>query len=345
MVVVKHYLKWPAALLLAVFVLILGGCQRTPQEQVIGFDGLTMGTSFSLRWVDTRPERVDELRPQVTALLAEINQQMSTYIEDSELSRFNQAPAGTRMEVSPALAEVVGKALQISELSGGAFDVTVGPLVNLWGFGPDGRIMEAPAAEKVADLLERTGYRKLSLEGNWLAKQGDQYVDLSAIAKGYGVDRLAALLEQAGIGNYLVEIGGELRASGRKPNGDEWRIAIESPVAGERDVERVISVSDLGIATSGDYRNYFEENGQRFSHTIDPRTGYPIRHKLASVTVLRDSCMEADALATTLTVLGEQAGYAFAVEQGIAAFFIIKQGDGFVEKTTPAFENYLQEVN
>jgi thiamine biosynthesis lipoprotein len=343
MAVVKHYLKWPAALLLAVFV--LSGCQRTPDAQVIGFDGLTMGTSFSLRWVDTRPERVEELRPLVAALLVEINRQMSTYIEDSELSRFNQAPAGTRMEVSEALAEVVGEALRISTLSNGAFDVTVGPLVNLWGFGPDGRIIKAPSADTINATRARTGYDNLSLEGRQLAKRGDQYVDLSAIAKGYAVDRLAALLQQQGVESYLVEIGGELRAAGHKPDGQPWRIAIESPVAGERQVERVIAVSDVGIATSGDYRNYFEEDGQRFSHTIDPRTGYPIRHRLASVTVLRERCAEADALATTLMVLGDEAGYDFAVEQGIAAFFIIKQADGFVEKATPEFDHYLQEVN
>lgn len=223
----KYYLRWPAALLLAVFVLT--GCTQSPSEQVIGFNGLTMGTSFSLRWVDTRAERVDELRPQVEAMLAEINQQMSTYIEDSELSRFNQAPAGTRMRVSPQLAEVIAQALQISELSQGAFDVTVGPLVNLWGFGPNGRIIEAPSAASIDAMRQRIGYRNISLEGQELVKQGDQYVDLSAIAKGYAVDQLAALLEDAGIHNYLVEIGGELRLSGHKPDGSNWRIAIESP--------------------------------------------------------------------------------------------------------------------
>lgn len=340
---VKYYLRWPAALLLAVFVLT--GCTQSPREQVIGFNGLTMGTSFSLRWVDTRTERVDELRPRVEAMLAEINQQMSTYIEDSELSRFNQAPAGTRMRVSPQLAEVITQALQISELSRGAFDVTVGPLVNLWGFGPNGRIMKAPSAASVEAMRQRIGYHNISIDGLELSKRGDQYVDLSAIAKGYGVDQLAALLEDAGIHNYLVEIGGELRLAGHKPDGSNWRIAIESPVAGERDVERIISASDIGIATSGDYRNYFEENGQRFSHTLDPRTGYPITHRLASVTLLRERCSEADALATTLMVLGDEAGYDFALEQGLAAFFIIKQGDGFIEKMTPAFADYLQEVN
>lgn len=341
MAVVKHYLKWPAALLLAVFV--LSGCSREPE--VIGFNGMTMGTTYSIRWVDTDEERVETLRPLVDNLLKEVNQQMSTYIPDSELSRFNSLSAGGSLEVSPQLAEVVSESLRISELSDGAFDVTVGPLVNLWGFGPDGRIIKAPSEEKVESLREEVGYGNISVSGNRLSKKGDQYVDLSAIAKGYGVDEVAALLEKQGIKDYLVEIGGELRASGLKPGGEDWRIAIESPVAGERDVERVVSVSDTGIATSGDYRNYFEENGQRFSHTIDPRTGRPITHKLASVTVLRPKCYEADALATTLMVLGDEAGPKFAEEHGIAAFFIIKQDEGFIERSTPEFDSFLQEVN
>lgn len=341
MAVVKHYLKWPAALLLAVFV--LSGCSREPE--VIGFNGLTMGTSYSVRWVDTDESRLQVLRPLVNALLKDINQQMSTYIDDSELSRFNALPAGGSLEVSPQLAEVVSESQRISRLSDGAFDVTVGPLVNLWGFGPEGRIISAPSEEEVETLLAEVGYENISVEGDRLSKKGDQYVDLSAIAKGYGVDEVAALLEEQGIKDYLVEIGGELRASGLKPDGSDWRIAIESPVAGSRGIERIVSVSDTGIATSGDYRNYFEENGQRFSHTIDPRTGRPIAHKLASVTVLRPKCYEADALATAMTVLGDVAGPAFAREHGIAAFFIIKQGDGFVEYATPEFEQYLQEVN
>ncbi|MBS99758.1 MAG: FAD:protein FMN transferase ApbE [Oceanospirillaceae bacterium] len=336
-------MKWPAALLLAVFVLT--GCQQAPEPKMLGFNGLTMGTSFSLQWIGTDAAQVEVLRPKVGALLSAINQQMSTYIEDSELSRFNQAAAGTQMEVSAGLAEVVREALRISEVSGGAFDVTVGPLVNLWGFGPNGRIMEAPPEAKIDELKGLTGFSNISVEGHRIAKKGDQYVDLSAIAKGYGVDRVAALLEAEGVKSYLVEIGGELRASGLKPNGDPWRIAIETPRAGERAVERVISVSGAGVATSGDYRNYFEENGRRFSHTIDPRTGYPINHRLASVTVLRDTCAEADALATAIMVMGDEAGYAFAVEQGIAAFFISKQGEGFVDRATPAFNKYLQGGN
>ncbi len=337
-------LKWPAALLLAVFV--LAGCQREPEAQVIGFTGLTMGTSFSLRWVDRDPQRVAELQPKVALLLKQVNQQMSTYIPDSELSRFNQAPAETTMQVSPGLIQVVAEALRISRLTDGAFDVTVGPLVNLWGFGPDGRVVNAPSQQKIDELLTRIGYQQISVspQDGTLSKKGAQYVDLSAIAKGYGVDQVAELLEQNGVQSYLVEIGGELRAKGLKPDGSDWRVAIESPLSGERAVERVISVSDTGIATSGDYRNYFEENGIRFSHTIDPRTGYPIRHKLASVTVLRPTCAEADALATSLMVMGDEKGVQFARDHQIAAFFIIKQDQGFRELSTPEFEQFLQEV-
>ncbi|GGC02888.1 thiamin biosynthesis lipoprotein ApbE [Marinobacterium zhoushanense] len=335
-------LGWPVALLLAVF--FLAGCEKTPE--VIGFDGLTMGTSFSIRWVDTEPGRVETLRPKVGELLKAVNQHMSTYIPDSELSLFNKAPAGSRVALSEGLAHVVRAALKLSGQTDGAYDVTVGPLVNLWGFGPDGRVVNAPTPEQLETMRSRVGYQSLTLSADGhLTKVGDQYVDLSSIAKGYGVDLIAQLLEQQGIGSYLVEIGGELRAKGLKPDGSDWRVAIESPVEGVREIERVISVKDIGIATSGDYRNYFEQDGVRFSHTIDPRTGYPIRHRLASVTVLRPTCMEADALATALMVLGEEEGLRFAQERNIAAFFIVKEDNGFREISTPEFEAFLKEVN
>ncbi|MBR9885379.1 MAG: FAD:protein FMN transferase [Oceanospirillales bacterium] len=336
-------LGWPAALLLAVFVLT--GCQGEPEPEVIGFDGLTMGTSFSVRWVDTNQDRVEELRPKVGALLKDVNQHMSTYIPDSELSQFNQAPAGSQVKLSSGLAYVVRAALTLSEETRGAYDVTVGPLVNLWGFGPDGRVVKAPEPADLETLRAKVGYHALTLsQDGQLTKSGEQYVDLSSIAKGYGVDQVAELLEQNGVSSYLIEIGGELRARGVKPDGSDWRVAIESPVEGVREVERVIQVKDIGIATSGDYRNYFEQDGVRFSHTIDPRTGYPIRHRLASVTVLMPKCMDADAMATALMVLGEDEGLRFARERKIAAFFIVKENDGFREISTPEFEAFLKEV-
>ncbi|NVK03135.1 MAG: FAD:protein FMN transferase [Oceanospirillaceae bacterium] len=340
----KSLVRWPVALLLAVFVLT--GCDLLYQEKVVGFEGRTMGTTYSVKWVDANEARVQALKHRADEALASVNKQMSTYDPTSELSTFNKLPAGSEMEVSDALAFVARESLTISADSNGAFDVTVGPLVNLWGFGPDGRIEKAPTEAEIDLLKPRIGYANISVLENptRLKKAGDQYVDLSAIAKGYGVDVLAQLLEDQGINNYLVEIGGELRARGVKPEGEPWRIAIESPVSSERSIGRIINVKDTGIATSGDYRNYFEENGVRFSHTIDPATARPITHRLASVTVLRPTCAEADALATTLMVLGDEAGFEFAKERGIAAYFLVKdaESDGFVEKATVEFEQFVQ---
>lgn len=337
-------LRWPVALLLAVFV--LAGCDLFNRDEIVGFDGQTMGTTFSVRWVDVNEDRIQQIRNQVGKALAEVNQQMSTYIATSELSLFNALPAGSEMEVSPALASVINQAVELSRISDGAFDVTVGPLVNLWGFGPEGRVVKAPDEAEITAGLAQIGYDKISLLANpsRLKKAEGQYVDLSAIAKGYGVDVLAELLEAEGIGNYLVEIGGELRAKGVKPDESHWRIAIEAPVGDERSIERIINVKDTGIATSGDYRNYFEEKGVRYSHTIDPSTGRPINHRLASVTVLRPTAAEADGLATTLMVMGDLRGFEFALDQKIPAYFLVKasDGSGFVEKSTPEFDHFVQ---
>ncbi|PSL15154.1 thiamine biosynthesis lipoprotein [Marinobacterium halophilum] len=336
--------KWLAASLLAVFVLGLLGCNQTPPERVVGFQGLTMGTSFSMKWVDVDDGRVPVIRKAAAALLSDVNQQMSTYIEESELSRLNRAEAGVPHHIGPELMQVMVLAQQISQRTGGAFDVTVGPLVNLWGFGPDGRITHQPDQDKVNQLKARIGYQFVHLDSaeSTLTKEHDQYIDLSAIAKGYGVDQLAELLESYGIQRYLVEIGGELRIKGLKPGDDPWRLAIEAPEIGERTVERVISIQRGAVATSGDYRNYFEEDGVRYSHAIDPRTAYPIRHKLASVTVISETCAEADALATALMVMGDEQGYNFALEQGINALFISKGSAGFDVRSTPGFAPYLQ---
>lgn len=337
--------KWPAASLLAtlfvMLVILLGGCSSKPQ--VLSYSGPTMGTTFTVKWVSTDPADAKRIGPLLEKSLHDVNQSMSTYISDSELSRLNQAPAGSSRKVSPGMFEVLQMAQDISRSSHGAYDVTVGPLVNLWGFGPDGSVTHVPSDDKIAAARKRIGYHKLHLDPKTrtVTKDGDLYVDLSSIAKGYGVDQLALVLEKAGVTSYLVEVGGELRARGKKPDGSAWRIAIESPVAGTRAVDRIIRVHKIGVATSGDYRNYFEENGIRYSHTIDPSTGRPITHKLASVTVLQPTCAEADGLATALTVLGDERGYQYAVDHKIPAFFIVKADKGFVEKYTPSFKQYL----
>ncbi|WP_415891332.1 FAD:protein FMN transferase [Neptuniibacter sp. SY11_33] len=342
MFVDRQAYKWPAAQLLAILFLLalLTACKEQPLE-VKSHQGLTMGTTYTVKWVPVQDQPSINSTVFNQALL-KVNQAMSTYIEDSELSLINKLPEGSSVELSNGLAFLLSKSIDISNLSSGAFDVTVGPLVNLWGFGPDGRIIKAPSQIQIQQVQQEIGYNYLELNGQMLTKDKASYIDLSAIAKGYGVDVLASLLEERGIDSYLVEIGGELRAKGLKPDGGEWKIAIESPTAGfDRSVQRIIAVKDVGIATSGDYRNYFEENGVRFSHTIDPSTGSPITHRLASVTVLMPSCAEADAYATAMMVMGEEKAQIFAHENGIEAFFIIKTESGFVEKMTPGFKQYL----
>jgi len=341
MLSIERLAKWPAAFLLLA-ILFLTACSKEPQ--IVSLGGPTMGTTYSVKWVDTDLKRAESLHPLIDAKLVEINQQMSTYIKDSELSSFNQSPAGTEVKASDQLFEVLSLAHAISDETDGAFDITVGPLVNLWGFGPEGRIIKAPDNDEIVTLRERIGYQKLKLaDSRLIRKEADIYVDLSAIAKGYAVDQLAKLLEQNGIEQYLVEIGGELRAKGEKPGQQPWRIAIESPQAGERGVQRIVQVRDVGIATSGDYRNYFEQDGVRYSHTIDPATAKPISHNLASVTVLSPQCAKADAYATAYSVMGPEAAYEHAIKHNVAAFFLIKSGNAFIEKMTPAFEPFLQQ--
>jgi len=319
----------------------LAGCSGPEPWRL---SGATMGTSYSIV-VAAPPEGLsrERLAADIDAELRAVNRQMSTYRADSELSRFNRQTGADWFPVSAELVALVAEARRIGELSGGAFDVTVGPLVNLWGFGPGqhaGRD-KPPAQAEIDAALARSGAASLSLQRAppALAKsQPELYVDLSAIAKGHGVDRVAALLEEVGILDYLVEIGGELRSRGQSPRGDAWRLAVEKPTRGERAVQQVIAVGDAAVATSGDYRNYFERDGVRYSHTIDPRDGRPIRHALASVTVVQPRAARADALATALLVMGPRDGLALAQRLQLPAYFVIKGEAGFETAYSDAFK-------
>lgn len=312
--------------------------------ELISFSGPTMGTTYTVKYVSTA-DAPDEktLQAQVDGVLVRVNRLMSTYDPSSELSEFNKLPAGASTSVSNDMVYVLTEALRISEISEGKYDVTVGPLVNLWGFGPGEHKNEAPSEEEVASVSERVGYHHLSLTGNTLSKSRAIYVDLSSIAKGYGVDEVARTLNEAGIKDYLVEVGGEIRASGHKLDGSSWKIGIESPAGGHRVAQRVIDADDVAIATSGDYRNYFEEDGVRYSHTIDPTTGKPITHRLVSVTVMDESATRADGLATALSVLGPKAGLKLANDQGVAAYMLVKEDTGFIEQYSEAFTPYLAD--
>jgi FAD:protein FMN transferase len=326
-------------------IVLLSACdkiaEKKPQDYPYNAVGMTMGTSYNIK-ASKLPDSLTpkEINRQIKELLDKVNGQMSTYQKDSELSLFNQNTSTDWLPVSAEFYDVIKEALKISQLSGGLFDVTVGPLVNLWGFGPDEMRLSPPDEAVIKDKLNQIGYHRLKLKDGGLFVKKDipgLYVDLSGIAKGYGVDQVASLLERLGIMDYMVEIGGEIRVKGKNNQGHPWQIAVEKPTAEKRVIEKVLAITDTGMATSGDYRNYFEVDGVRFSHTIDPRTGRPINHKLASVTVLSETSMEADGLATAFMVLGPGEGYQFAEQNHIAAFFIIKSDKGFDEKMSTAF--------
>ena len=331
--------------LLLVFLLV--SCDtRTTKQYPFVYQGQTMGTSFTIK-APVVPESVDQqaLKQLIKALLLEINSSMSTYIETSEISLFNHSTSTDWQEVSPRFFEVLRMAQNISELTQGAFDISIAPLVNLWGFGPDLTTYTVPEASKIKQRLNQIGYQHLSLndEANKIKKTNPSLrLDLSALAKGYAVDQVALLMERSSISSYLVEIGGEIRLKGKNINGQLWRIAIEKPISDNRAIQKILPISNIAMATSGDYRNYFENEGIRFSHTIDPRTGYPAMHKLVSVTILRENSMEADALATAIMVLGPNDGYQLAEKKQIAALFLIKTDAGYEEKSTSEFINYTR---
>lgn len=309
------------------------------------FNGLTMGTSYNIKLtLPAAGADRETVRQGIEKVLNAVNRRMSTYLDDSELSTVNKAKTTDRIPISRELSKLLAEALQISRYTNGAFDITVGPLVNLWGFGPVKRKPVIPPRKLIEQTLARTGYEKIKLgmDPYFIQKaEPDLYLDLSGIAKGYGVDQVAAYLDKQAIKNYMIEIGGEIKTKGTNASGLPWRIGVEKPVTDQRAVERIMQLENLGMATSGDYRNFFEINGRRYSHIIDPATGYPVSHNLESVSVLDESTARADALATALTVMGPEEGYEFAADNRIAAMFIIRSRNGFIEKYTGAFEKYL----
>ncbi|PPI86160.1 FAD:protein FMN transferase ApbE [Marinobacter maroccanus] len=336
-----------ASAFIALAFAVLAGCSFQPEEKIWEISGPVFGTSYHINVVLTGDqEKLETLASGIDEVLESVDASMSTWREDSELSVFNQRTDQSEwISVSAGLFEVLKKANEISRLTDGAFDVTIGPVVNLWGFGPQARPEQIPSEESLARALAATGFEKLELRADPPAVRATppQYVDLSAIAKGYGVDAVARFLESEGVEAYLVEIGGEVRVNGRKPDGSTWRLAIEQPVSERREVNRVVALDSRAMATSGDYRNYYESEGRRYSHTIDPATGEPIAHKLASVTVIADDCMTADALATGFNVMGYERANEVAVRENIPAYFIVRTEEGFETHQTPAFSSYVTQ--
>ncbi|MEW7859900.1 FAD:protein FMN transferase [Pseudomonas chlororaphis] len=318
----------------------LAGCGRG--DSLESFGGPTMGSTYSIKYVRRAGLAApSEVQAQVERILAQIDRQMSTYRNDSDIERFNDLPANSCQAMPAAVLRLIEVGQQLSRDSQGAFDLTVEPLLNLWGFGPQGRGEAVPSDTALAQVRQRVGYTHLRIEGDQLCKDAAVEVDFNSIAAGHAVDRIAARLAEMGIDSYLVEATGELKAVGRKPDGSAWRIALEEPRDDRQLAERVIAVDGYGVSTSGDYRNYFQRDGQRYSHAFDARTGRPVEHGLASVTVIHPAAVMADGLSTLLLILGPERGWDYAEKHDIAAFFVIRADTGFVTRSNHAFDRLL----
>ena len=342
--------------LLLVVACLAAGCGRVPDEVLV--QGPTMGTYYRIRAVAEVGD-LEAIRGLAEGRLAGVDRAMSTYRDDSEISRFNRLAGGESMVLSEETWAVLELAWRVREESGGAFDPTVGPLVDAWGFGAPGR-GPAPtpvAHDRLAEMRRTVGAIELASEDRRVLKIEDgAALDLSAVAKGWAVDRVSEALLAAGYADHLVEVGGEVRTAGHSPAGDPWRVAIERPPAraaapgqgasepatedvARANLQRVLEFTDGALATSGDYRNYWERDGVRYSHTIDPRTGRPVEHGLASASVFHANCAAADAYATALMVLGPEDGLRWADDNDIAALLVAYQGDSLEELPSAAFRD------
>lgn len=291
---------------------LLAGC---PFKREVLFTGETMGTTYHVKVIAGLFQRTGFLHKLIENRLEELNQSMSTFRPESEISRFNRfQKIGEPFSVSGPLYQVLGIAKEIHALSDHAWDGTVMPLVNLWGFGPANSTKRIPDPQEIKAAHARTGFGSISLtkDKSLVKSKGEIQLDLASIAKGYGVDQLADLVRNRGFDDFLVEIGGEVYAAGRRKDGRPWRVGINRPKpdAAATDVYQVVTLENAALATSGDYRNFFEMDGKRYSHVIDPRTGYPVSNNVVSVSVISDNCTVADGLATALMVLGVEKGLA-----------------------------------
>lgn len=309
---------------------------------VRAFGGATMGTTWSVKAVLPATADLPALTAMVQRALDAVVAQMSPWEPLSDLSRYNRAAPGGWTRLPAETATVLRRALDIARASGGAFDPTLGALADLWGFGPSPFAGRPPAPDAIAPLREAGGWARLNLDGEALFQPGGLRLDLNAIAKGFGVDQAAATLDRAGVKSYLVEVGGELRGTGAKPDGQPWWVELERPPTANDAQRTVVALHGLSIATSGDYRRFFEHDGRRYAHTLDPATGAPVEHPSVSVTVLAADCMSADAWATALTVMAPDAALAFAAGHDLAALIVSRApAGGLEERLSPALQAML----
>lgn len=330
---------------------LFSGCDSattpaTPASTATVLDGKTMGTFWRVSVIGVDEAKAQALRAKVQAQLDADDHLLSTWKNDSALMRFNHAADTRPWPVSEAMADIVTLSLRIGAKTHGAMDITVGPLVNLWGFGPDKQPVATPDAQAIAAAKARTGLQHLQVinqSGRQFLQKDipDLFVDLSTVGEGYAADHLARLMEQEGISRYLVSVGGALVSRGMNGEGKPWRVAIQKPTDQENAVQAIVDINGHGISTSGSYRNYYELDGKRISHVIDPQTGQPITHKLVSVTVIAPTALEADGWDTGLMVLGPEKAQQVVREQGLAVYMIVKEGEGFKTWMSPQFRTFL----
>lgn len=333
-------------LLLSAALLLLAGCNDNETRPQIDIAGKTMDTFYSVKISGAVSQNKQQLQQEIDALLEQANDDISTYRPNSVLSRFNHNPSSEPQPIPRGMADIILTAQRIGRDTGGAMDITVGPLVNLWGFGPDKHPVKIPSQQQIDAARANTGLQHLKLisdgQGEWLQKDlPGMYVDLSTLGEGYGVDRLMQLMARKGITNYLVSVGGAVSSRGVNGQNQPWRVAIQKPTDRENAVQALVDLQGYGISTAGSYRNYFEQDGQRYSHVIDPVTGRPITHKLVSVTVIAPTALEADGWDTGLMVLGSEKALTLAEEKGLAVYLIVKTDDGFSAVMTPQFKAFL----
>ena len=337
----RHFGK-PSFKWLVVLTILVGLSAWTylRRQEVTSWSGPTMGTRYTVKLATAVTEAH---RAAVIGALDAIDQAASTYLADSDVSRFNAGTSTAGFAVAAAVLEIVEISGAVSQASGGAFDITVKPLVDAWGFGPDGRPKHAPSDQRISELLAKVGWRGAAVVKGQLRKSAPALtIDLSAVAKGYAVDQVARALEALGVGDYMIEVGGEVRARGESRDSQPWRIGIERP-DGRGAVAAVVALDGEALATSGDYRSFWvDDDGRRYGHTIDPRTGSPVGHGLRSVSVIHETCAVADAWATALMVLGPAEGLRTARREGLAVLLVVEDGSGnLAVRSTAAFDRHV----
>jgi thiamine biosynthesis lipoprotein len=343
-----NFLRLICWISMPVIITVLFACATYPQA--LELSGYTMGTNYSVRVIaSNKAQATETLAATIEESLTDLDQRFSTYLDSSEINQFNNHTGDDWFEISPEFLKILQQGLHISELSNGAFDMTIGPLVDLWGFGPSHSQQTLPRQNEIDALLESTSFKLLEIQEYPPALRRTQSgvkLDLSAIAKGFAVDQIWELLDRAGFLAYMIEVGGEVRTRGMRTKDSDWMIGIENPFFNANNdstklMQNVVPLRDLAIATSGDYRNYFDHEGRRYSHTIDPRTGWAVSNEITAVSVISEKAIDADALATAFMVLGAATSMELAVREKIAMQLILRTPTGAKILQSSAYKNYL----